>query len=193
MDWDLEAPGLHRFFSGYLPSKRSAEKGLIQLLRDASSSPGASWVGHLEVVTLGDEGSTISLLLSGDQAVDYSDLVQRFSWNQFFEVHQGGPILERRREEWKSEFDYILVDSRTGIADIGGVCTALLPDILALVFTANEQSFEGALEVAKGVSTKRPAGMPLMQLGSTGTLRSYSRREAGFKRLRTFSGKRSRY
>jgi hypothetical protein len=81
--------------------------------------------------------------------------VRQFSWSEFFERHGGGSILDRWRDEWKSTYDFVLIDSRTGITDLGGVCTIFLPDILVLVFTANDQSFEGALKVAQGIQQSR--------------------------------------
>ena len=39
MDWDLEAPGLDRFFSKYARSAKSDEPGLIHLLSQAGGKP----------------------------------------------------------------------------------------------------------------------------------------------------------
>jgi hypothetical protein len=41
------------------------------------------------------------------------------------------------------------VDSRTGITDAGGICTIHLPDILVLLFTSNDASVHGVIEVLK--------------------------------------------
>jgi hypothetical protein len=49
----------------------------------------------------------------------------------------------------------VLIDSRTGITDSGGVCTIQLPDILALVFTTNEQSVDGVIKVASRAQAAR--------------------------------------
>jgi tetratricopeptide (TPR) repeat protein len=71
------------------------------------------------------------------------------------EKQKGGMILDRWREEWKNDFDFVLIDSRTGITDAGGICTVLLPDLLVLVFTANDQSFEGAMAVSQSAQVER--------------------------------------
>src|SRR5205823_2354758 len=47
------------------------------------------------------------------------------------------------RNAWKEQYEFILLDSRTGVTDIGDVCTALLPDVLVTVLVANEQNIEG--------------------------------------------------
>jgi len=43
----------------------------------------------------------------------------------------------------------VLIDSRTGLTDAGGVCTILLPDIVVAMFTANFQSLYGVRDVMR--------------------------------------------
>lgn len=52
------------------------------------------------------------------------------------------------REEWKREYDVILVDSRTGVTEIGGICTVQLPDFLAILSPRTSRGLEGAIDVA---------------------------------------------
>jgi tetratricopeptide (TPR) repeat protein/cellulose biosynthesis protein BcsQ len=154
MDWDLEAPGLHRYFQPYYSPNSYSKQGLIYLLNQAAASPEADWRSHVTEVRI-EHTMQLSLISSGDQNPDYVDHVRSFSWSTFFELQQGGAILDRWRAEWKQEFDFILLDSRTGITDVGGVCTILLPDFLVLVFVANEQSFERGKQIALGVQKAR--------------------------------------
>ncbi len=63
-------------------------------------------------------------------------------WDELFEKGFGN-FLEEMRTAWKKKYDYVLIDSRTGITDIGGICTILLPDYLISMFTTNEQSLLG--------------------------------------------------
>jgi cellulose biosynthesis protein BcsQ len=154
MDWDLEAPGLDRFFSAYTNLAKGDHRGLIGLLSQASKTLTHEWKSYVDQIEI--EGCRpISIITSGDRSSNYVESVRSFSWNDFFERRGGGAILDRWRDEWKSTYDFVLIDSRTGITDLGGVCTIFLPDILVLVFTANDQSFEGALQVAKGVQQSR--------------------------------------
>ncbi len=154
MDWDLEAPGLDRYFSPYIKAESKRSQGLIHLLANAAKEPAAAWEPFVTQIQI-DRCPPISIIMSGDRSTDYIEHIRTFSWSDFFENRQGGAILDRWRREWKSRYDYVLVDSRTGITDIGGVCTVFLPDILVLVFTANDQSFEGALQVANGIQQAR--------------------------------------
>ncbi len=161
MDWDLEAPGLDRYFRPYLEEGFPVNKGSIHLLHEAAANASADWRSHVQSVTVKtdnlspQEFYTLSVIPSGVAAPDYANKVRTFSWAHFFEEQEGGSILERWRDEWKKEYDFVLLDSRTGITDTGGVCTILLPDFLVLVFTANDQSFEGALGIANSAQLGR--------------------------------------
>ena len=72
-----------------------------------------------------------------------------FNVNQFYEKHHGGNKIEQLRNEFLEKYDFILIDSRTGLTDFGGICTIHFPDILILLFTPTEQSLEGVIDVAK--------------------------------------------
>ena len=154
MDWDLEAPGLHRYFKPFIEQVASGPDGLIHLLGKAENDPSVSWQSYITRVAISG-WEPIHMIASGDQAPDYVERVRSFSWNNFFENHAGGDLLDRWRDEWKANYDFVLVDSRTGITDTGGVCTIYLPDILVLVFSANEQSFERGMQIATGVQKAR--------------------------------------
>jgi len=161
MDWDLEAPGLDRYFQPYSAEPFPADQGLTHLLHEATADPSADWRKHVISLKLDAQNVSpakryeISLIPSGVAAPEYAEKVRGFAWDAFFADRQGGPILERWRQEWKQAFDFILLDSRTGITDAGGVCTILLPDFLALVFTANDQSFEGGLRIVQSAQQQR--------------------------------------
>jgi tetratricopeptide (TPR) repeat protein/MinD-like ATPase involved in chromosome partitioning or flagellar assembly len=161
MDWDLEAPGLDRYFRPYLSDRVPTDRGTIHLLQEAVASSAADWRAHVQEFTVLAENTSprasysLNLISSGVASPEYAQKVRAFSWASFIEDKDGGSTLERWRDEWKKEFDFILIDSRTGITDTGGICTILLPDFLVLVFSANDQSFEGALSVARSVQLER--------------------------------------
>ena len=159
VDWDLEAPGLHHYFSGY--KKRTAANpggtiGLLEAMADdgtADSSPFESSVTVPKTEFF--PGCQIDLLAAGMESENYEGRVLRFSPRNFYREKQGASKLEALRQSWRERFDFVLIDSRTGITDIGGICTVFLPDILALVFTPNEQSFSGIMNVAERARKRR--------------------------------------
>jgi cellulose biosynthesis protein BcsQ len=160
VDFDLEAPGLWRYFGEFhkdLPN----QKGLIDLLVDASKSAHPltiDWQNYVTQVTLSPEtaGSfELSLMTSGRQDESYAHEVLAFNWDDFFERSQGNEFFEQLRNEWQEKYDFTLVDSRTGITDSGGICTIVLPEIIVPVFSANMQNLDGLVDVIARAQRKR--------------------------------------
>jgi MinD-like ATPase involved in chromosome partitioning or flagellar assembly len=143
IDWDLEAPGLHHYFAPILP--RQPKGGVIDLaydFLDGAEKPAAHAI-RLEL-----EEGTLALLAAGRDDDAYTGRLQRIDWADLYE-RGFADFLERCRETWTKNYDFVLIDSRTGISDIAGICTAHLPDRLVLLFTANDQSVNGAVNIAR--------------------------------------------
>lgn len=156
VDWDLEAPGLEFYFQDFIDVKQVAQqRGLVDLLwkpEDAAETTFPERVDWRDVVIeieTPEAKEKIHLITAGqrDKSGSYFDKVTNLDWDAFYQ-HKGGFLLESLRNEWKEEYDYVLIDSRTGITDIGGICTIQLPNVLVLLFTATEQSLGGILDVA---------------------------------------------
>jgi MinD-like ATPase involved in chromosome partitioning or flagellar assembly len=148
VDLDLEAPGLDRYFTTLNVSPSRNGLGMIDLLLDASKAETTlpDWHDYMSSVYV--DGVNISLITAGAHNADYVSKVSEFKWRPFFEESEGGDFIESLRNAWREEFDFTLVDSRTGITEAGGVCTIQLPDILVPVFTCTDQSLHGAIDVA---------------------------------------------
>ncbi len=153
VDWDLEAPGLENFFKEYLDlEKVSQQKGLIDLLGEISDSSSQSqeplsWQDLIIRIRVPDSRDPLHLLTAGKKDREYFNRVRHLDIQTLYSKKGGGRYIEALRNEWKQAYDYVLIDSRTGVTDIGGVCTVQLPDMLVLLFTATEQSFNGVIEV----------------------------------------------
>ena len=52
---------------------------------------------------------------------DFISDVQDLDWSALFQEHDLGRYLIRLRKQWAAAYDFVLIDSRTGINDIGGV------------------------------------------------------------------------
>lgn len=147
VDWDLEAPGLERYFSYFKVDTSGG--GLLRMLMgmaEGEADPYQSFLWHIHAET----SHPISLLASGrEQDSNYSANLEKFDWQGFFEEKNGGRILESLREQWRADFDYVLIDSRTGLSDTGGICTIQLPDVVVAMFTANHQSLYGVRDVMR--------------------------------------------
>ncbi|HET6705295.1 KGGVGR-motif variant AAA ATPase [Amycolatopsis sp.] len=148
LDWDLEAPGLGDYFRPRLPGKpRGGVVDLVTDFREGRFAP------ETHVLRLRRAG-TLDFIAAGREEDDYVGQVQAIDWEGLYE--EGfGEYLEKCREQWTSDYDFVLIDSRTGISDIGGICTAHLPDHLVLLFTANRQSILGAVDAARRADAAR--------------------------------------
>jgi len=165
IDWDLEAPGLDRYFraggtaTAQLSPRLSApvhNGGLLTLLEASSPDELGNWRDYVQTRTDAD-GAKLDLIGSGDAADDYSNRLAAFSWADYFEKKKGSQVIERLREEWKAAYDYVLVDSRTGLTDASGICTIQMPDLLVLLFAANEQNIGWSARVADSIRVGRRA------------------------------------
>ena len=146
VDWDLEAPGLERYFA-YFESTLGGP-GLLRMCMDARGSGAINYLEYASFVNCGTK-HPITVLTSGrEHDPMYSRNLELFDWEEFFN-NNGGAFLERLRQQWREEFDVVLIDSRTGLSDTGGICTILLPDIVVAMFTANYQSLYGVRDVMR--------------------------------------------
>ena len=174
IDWDLEAPGLHRYLYPFLIDKDlTSSDGLIDFAINFAVEAATPYVesnaldkdwykAHTNILRYAASldwefpaHGTLDFIPPGRQGVSYSARVNSFNWQNFYDRLGGGVFLEAVKERLKAEYDYILIDSRTGVSDTSGICTVQLPDTLVVCFTLNYQSIEGAAAVATSVWEQR--------------------------------------
>ncbi len=102
-----------------------------------------------------NSGGAIHMLHSGrlSKRAEYNDRVNRMDWGILYDQFDGYDLIERFKERIKSEFDLILIDSRTGVTDIGGICTLQMPDKVVIMFTLNEQNIEGTRKIIDSINS----------------------------------------
>ncbi|MGH3570110.1 MAG: CATRA system-associated protein [Pseudonocardia sp.] len=147
IDWDLDAPGLGFYLREWQPGV--LERGLVDLIDDFARGHQPDARDYTVPISLPGARGRLDFLPAGSSGDSYVRQVQELDWAELYERYGLGEFLERCRAEWKAEYDFVLVDSRTGITDIGGICTVQLPEVLVMLFTANEQSMRGTLDVAR--------------------------------------------
>ncbi|NED06641.1 tetratricopeptide repeat protein [Streptomyces sp. SID6648] len=155
IDWDLEAPGLHYYFRPHMEEPRS---GLVEMVLNVRDQRPVDALEGITQVTFPD-GTTMDLIAAGETSRSYVDKVQGIDWDSLYSDADFGNILEEWRKVWINSYDVILVDSRTGISDSGGICTSQLPHVLAYAFTANQQNLDGVLDVVARAARARN-GLP---------------------------------
>jgi predicted acylesterase/phospholipase RssA len=174
IDWDLEAPGLQRYFYPFLVDKELiCSDGVINFVNDfklkamtpppkGTTLPPDWYVEYADIrryaVALKwnfpGEGK-LDFVTAGRQDETYSGLVNQFNWQDFYERLGGSQFLDAAAQSMRRYYDYILIDSRTGVSDTSGVCTIKLPDALVVCFTLNYQGINGAATVADYVASQR--------------------------------------
>lgn len=171
IDWDFEAPGIHRYYQPFLDDPElTRTPGLIDFFVEVSSAARREsakrekewWRSYTSLLryTVSLEAKfpsdgTIDFVCAGRQDVSYPIRVTSFDWDSFYGELGGGVFLEALKEELRSRYDYILIDSRTGISDASGICTVQMPDTLVVSFTVNRQSIRGAASVAASAHRQR--------------------------------------
>ena len=153
VDWDLEAPGLHRFFG---IQNNEVGPGVIDFLYEykklvvddkpitIDTLPKVErFITPIKSYSKGD----LWLMPAGKQDLNYADRVNTFDWADFYEKRNGSLCIEYLKKKLRDFADYIIVDSRTGITDIGGICTLQLPDAVVLLFASNNQNVEGVEQI----------------------------------------------
>ena|SRR5215218_10150703 len=174
LDWDLEAPGLLNYFYPFLVDKELTDTdGVIDFVTDfvveAMTPPETDeqvpedWYRpHANILRYAAAlewdfgyGGILDVVPAGRQGPLYSTRVNSFNWEDFYDRLDGGVFLEAAKEKMREAYDYILIDSRTGVSDTSGICTVQMPDLLVVCFTLNNQSIEGAAAVANSVYGQR--------------------------------------
>ena len=156
VDFDLEAPGLEHFFPVDHEEIRGHE-GLLDLLLAFKYSM-STMAGHEErnsfkdldrflttIYPFRDGHGGIDLLPAGRRLTDeqigrYSEELRQFDWIDFYFSWSGELFFEWLRRALHQRYDVALVDSRTGVTEMGGVCAYQLADAIVLLCAANLQN-----------------------------------------------------
>lgn len=163
VDWDLEAPGLDRYLEDLAPGgvKRAAGRnGIVDIATAVSEGQEADWKDCVVSFSVPGTNQHLDFISAGRPDGEYARRLQKLDWDALFERHDFGSRLEAIRNEWRRTYDHVLIDSRTGITDIGGICTIYLPDVLVAMFVANHQSLEGVADVVGRARLAR-SGLPV--------------------------------
>ncbi|MCP4377523.1 MAG: hypothetical protein GY794_15270 [bacterium] len=171
IDWDLEAPGLEQFFfQGEKLEELRDRPGIMELLQDYKRqmtgpldlSDRERWPfkkpqdSALRLKADSSSSGELWLLTPGRRSAAhfsaYTQAVLNFNWQDFYENWAGEGYFDWFRRQCKSFADLILIDSRTGVTEMGGVCTYHLADIVVLLCAANNQNIQGTLKMVEKLS-----------------------------------------
>jgi predicted acylesterase/phospholipase RssA len=85
---------------------------------------------------------------------DYAAAVQDFDWSEFYAAYDGREYFAWFRDQLRAIADVVLIDSRTGITEMGGVCTRHIPDAVVSFCGPNFQNVDGIVRVISGLNRR---------------------------------------
>src|SRR6266481_818477 len=164
LDFDLEAPGLHYKFSRNADgSPLAVQKGLIDyvlaFLSDRTVDvPLRDF--YIDVAVPGVDRPLVHLLPAGNvPSSDYWSKLARIDWHGLFysKGASGVQIFMELKARISDELkpDFLLVDSRTGITEMGGVATTLFADKVICLVVPTPENLQGARAVLRSLKRAR--------------------------------------
>lgn len=164
LDFDLEAPGLHYKFSRNEDgSPLAVNKGLVDyvnifLTEKKVSLPFTEF--SINVSIPGIDQQLLYLVPAGYvPSSDYWSKLARINWHQLFysKGAKGVQIFMELKARIAAELspDFLLVDSRTGITEMGGVATTLFADKLICLVLPTPENMQGARAVLRSLKRSR--------------------------------------
>jgi predicted acylesterase/phospholipase RssA/MinD-like ATPase involved in chromosome partitioning or flagellar assembly len=173
IDWNLESPGLHRYFSPFIKDPHlTTSDGILDLcIQFACDTITASidvvqddkWFNAAADIqkysvplnyVFSNNGS-LDLMPAGRQDASYSVKANSFDWQRFHDRLGGRRLLRELQRKLREKYDYVLISSRAGVSDTAGICTAELPDILVPCFTLSDQDIDGTARMTNSAFDQR--------------------------------------
>lgn len=152
VDFDLEAPGLDTFD---ILRPQADVPGIIDFVHEYLDSGQAPEVYRFmsRLPAVGDHDGELWIMPSGAQRVSYAAHFNEINWAELYGERDGYLLFEDLKAQWEQAInpDYVLIDSRTGHTDTGGICTRQLPDAVAILFFPNEQNLRGLAKIVKDI------------------------------------------
>jgi MinD-like ATPase involved in chromosome partitioning or flagellar assembly len=174
LDFDLEAPGLHYKFSRNDDGTPLAvTKGVVDyvnafILDGRVPSPLQDFVINAPVP--GVEKPLVHLMPAGQApSSDYWLKLSRIDWHNLFysKGAKGVQVFMELKTQILDEFapDYLLIDARTGITEMGGVATTILADKVICLVLPTVENLAGARAVLQSLKrSRRDSGAPDLEI-----------------------------
>jgi cellulose biosynthesis protein BcsQ len=173
VDWDLDNPSVHKFFTTSENDGRRLElsPGLIDLCWELSLVAR----GSQELPILDAESEIIDLFLpahitslgyrfnakgrldimpAGQPGRRFNTRVRYFSWSEFYDRLNGAEILSVIFDRMATAYDYVLVDSPSGRINSSLRFSLLRSDRFVLCFTLDDDSITATARVAARIKSR---------------------------------------
>jgi cytochrome c-type biogenesis protein CcmH/NrfG/MinD-like ATPase involved in chromosome partitioning or flagellar assembly len=155
LDFDLEAPGVDAYG---LCDGEEPRVGLVEyisaFMRSGEVPPLRDFVLEAALPTAVGK---LFVMPAGKKDEEYQAALSRLNWKVLYREKKGYFLVENLKSAIHQQFrpDYLLVDSRTGLTDISGICTLQLPDLVVLLFSLNQQNIAGITPILRTIRVNR--------------------------------------
>lgn len=152
VDFDLEAPGLDTF---RVPLSTSSTLGIVDYVQsylETGTPPRLDEYFYKLPIEVNSSGE-IWVMPAGKQDKKYDSKYKAIDWQELYAKRNGFLFFENLKAEWERFLnpDYVLIDSRTGHTDVGGICTRQLPHAVLVFFFPNEQNRRGLESIVRQI------------------------------------------
>lgn len=161
IDFDLEAPGLDSFKEFESVAGQAGVVEYVTEFKTSNRAPDINQFVH-RCSLEGQLRGQLWIMPAGKKGPTYNACREDIKWAELYESGLGQPFIDN----WKAAIarycqpDYVFVDSRTGLTDVGGICTLHLPDLVVMLFGLNQQNIEGVAAVAKTIRESDLSRLP---------------------------------
>lgn len=164
LDLDLEAPGLwHKFAldNGDISRGPGVADYIAYFLEHGSPPPELEpYLASVPPPAGGPE--PIKLISAGEApAASYWDTLSGIDWHKllYSPAAPGVLLFEDLKTRIEAELtpDYLLIDARTGMTEMGGIATSLLADVVVTLTLNSREHLEGIRSVLRSITKTRRA------------------------------------
>lgn len=167
IDWDLEAPGLERFFpidyedfytkSGLMDlileyKRQMSEEDLSEMDESDELPFQKPQEFFFDIYPDSISEGKLWLLSSGKRSKDnlkqYINNVNNFDWLDFYKTWEGERYFNWLIGQFNAVADVIFIDSRSGGNEVK-ICSYQFTDIIVMLTTASQQSLDGTLQIVQ--------------------------------------------
>lgn len=152
VDFDLEAPGLDTFQLNLTRRKKNGIVDYVKQYLDNDVVPEIDAFLYQAKFSEKYPGE-LWVMPAGYRDVEYHGRLNSISWRNLYDHRDGYLLLANLKAQWESHLnpDYVLIDSRTGHTDVGGICTRQLPDAVVVLYFPNKQNLRGLTTVVQKI------------------------------------------
>ncbi|MBY5783875.1 AAA family ATPase [Rhizobium leguminosarum] len=147
IDFDLEAPGIPSFEPFAASDRRVGIVDYVSEYIGTAVAPDVSeFIVEARIDVGPDKTAPVWIMPAGKRDETYGQKLSSIDWQDLYENRRGYVLFQDMKQQLAlddREFDYVLIDSRTGHTDVGGICTRQLAEAISFMFFPNDQNISG--------------------------------------------------